>query len=307
MTGSEKETDAAGRVNERRLSPTRNIIAGSIGGMVGWIAGQPLDIVKVRLQTQSHTNPIYKGPLDCLLKIIKTEGFTALYRGMLAPVLMAAPASALGFFSLSLGKRLQLERPDMEPTMLQYVNAGVFAGISIALVLGPAERLKCLLQVDRSSGGAHKYTNTYDCFKKVMKESGFRGVTRGLGVTFVREMVGNGAWYTTYEGLLHLSRRDGRTRDDVGTLTIALAGGAAGIAFWGTIFPVDVLKTRLQVAPLEQYPNGARGILMNVLKTEGLRALYRGYVPALLRAVVVHASLFVGYESSMKTMNHFFP
>ena len=99
----------------------------------------------------------------------------------------------------------------------------------------------------------------------------------------------------------------GRTRDDVGPISVVLAGGTAGVVFWGLMFPVDVLKTRMQVASLEQYPQGARGILKTVLKTEGLKALYRGYVPALARAVVVHAALFVGYEFTMKSMNWMSP
>lgn len=302
-----KTDDQTGQVNKRRLSPVRNIIAGSIGGMVGWIAGQPLDMVKVRLQIQPKENPLYKGPMDCLIKIVKAEGFTGLYRGMLVPVLMSAPACAVSFFALSLGKRLQLDHPDQEPTLVQYFKAGLFCGVFSAMVFGPSERLKCLLQVQKSLGGPPKYTGTVDCFIKVMGESGLRGVYRGLGPTFLREIPGSGAWYLTYEGLLQLSRRDGRTRDEVGPVTIALAGGTAGMVFWGLTFPFDVIKTRMQVSSIEQYPRGSRDVIRLMLKTEGLKSLYRGYVPAVARALVVHAALFVGYEFTMKTMNWLIP
>lgn len=296
-----------GHVNKRRLSLTRNLIAGSIGGMTGWIAGQPLDMVKVRLQVQPKQNPLYKGPIDCLIKVIKTEGFTGLYRGMFVPVLMAAPACAASFYALSLGKSLQLQHPDQEPTLLQYFNAGLFCGVFSALIFAPAERLKCLLQVQKATGGTPKYTGTVDCFIKVMKESGLRGVYRGLGPTFGREIPGSGAWYLAYEGLLKLSRSDGRTRDEVGPITVVLAGGTSGMVFWGLTFPVDAIKTRMQVAPIERYPRGTRDVIKEVIKSEGLKALYRGYAPALTRAVVVHAALFVGYEFTMKAMNWISP
>lgn len=42
---------------------------------------QPFEIIKVRLQTQSGTNNLYNGIFDCLTKIVKNEGFFALYKG----------------------------------------------------------------------------------------------------------------------------------------------------------------------------------------------------------------------------------
>lgn len=51
---------------------------------IGWattMIGQPFDIIKVRIQSQSHTNPYYNGAIDCLKKLIKYEGVRALYKG----------------------------------------------------------------------------------------------------------------------------------------------------------------------------------------------------------------------------------
>ena len=292
--------------NERRLSPARNILAGSIGGIFSYVSSQPLDLIKVQLQVQSKHNPVYKGSMDCFMKIVKTEGFNALYRGMLAPVLFVGPASALSFCTLSLGKRLQLKNPKQEPTLVQYLNAGLFCGCFNSVIYCPVERVKCLLQVQKSSGGPPKYNGTLDCAVKLFKESGLRGVYRGLGPTFAREVPGSGAWYLTYEGLLSLSRTDGKSRDSVGPITVICAGGAAGLAYWGLTFPVDVIKTRLQVTTPAEY-RGTRDVIRSVLNTEGPKALYRGYVPALMRAVVLNAALFVGYEFTMKAINWILP
>jgi hypothetical protein len=43
---------------------------------------QPFEIIKVRLQTQTKTAPLYNGILDCLSKIVKNEGPLALYKGI---------------------------------------------------------------------------------------------------------------------------------------------------------------------------------------------------------------------------------
>jgi len=45
--------------------------------------GQPFDIIKVRLQSQNHKRPLYKGAIDCLKKLLKNEGVLALYKGLI--------------------------------------------------------------------------------------------------------------------------------------------------------------------------------------------------------------------------------
>lgn len=52
--------------------------------VVGWsqvFVMQPFEIIKVRLQTQDVKNKQYNGIVDCLKKIVTTEGPLALYKG----------------------------------------------------------------------------------------------------------------------------------------------------------------------------------------------------------------------------------
>jgi ornithine carrier protein len=48
--------------------------------MVGKVVEYPFDTVKVRLQTQSVENPLFKGPMDCLKATIKDEGIKGLFK-----------------------------------------------------------------------------------------------------------------------------------------------------------------------------------------------------------------------------------
>ena len=48
--------------------------------------GHPFDTIKVRLQTQPHTNPIYKSTFDCFKKTLRKEGYHGLYAGVLSPL-----------------------------------------------------------------------------------------------------------------------------------------------------------------------------------------------------------------------------
>lgn len=294
--------------NKRRLSPLRNFGAGAVGGMLATIVGQPLDTIKVQLQVLSHTpgsQQAYTGTVDCLQRMIKQGGMRSLFRGMLSPLLLSAPASALSFYSLSLGKRLQLADPEQEPTMVQYMNAGAFCGVVCSFIFAPMERIKCTLQISKMDSQGNP-RGPAQVLKEIYRSEGIRGVFRGLPVTMVRDSLGNAAWYFTYEALLKAMRPRDCTRDDVSLASIVFSGGIAGTVFWVLAFPVDNIKTRYQIAPAGKY-RAALGVLREVLRTDGVKALYRGYGAAVLRAPVVHIGLFLGYEFTLKTMNKLYP
>ena len=64
-------------VSNRTERPTRQLFCGSFGGFIGTLVGYPLDIIKVRLQTQvirPGVPPPYRGVLDCGRKILQRDG-----------------------------------------------------------------------------------------------------------------------------------------------------------------------------------------------------------------------------------------
>lgn len=72
-------------------------ISGWAAGCGRILSGQPFDIVKTRLQTQSTTNPIYSGAGDCFKRIIKNEGPLTLYKGTATPLAVVGSVSAIHF------------------------------------------------------------------------------------------------------------------------------------------------------------------------------------------------------------------
>ena len=71
-----------------------------------------------------------------------------------------------------------------------------------------------------------------------------------------------------------------------------LAGGAAGVASWASIYPLDVLKSRLQASP-GRYA-GLWDCARRSVRDEGWGVLSRGLTACLLRAAVVNAAIFGG-------------
>lgn len=84
-------------VSDLFSSLVMNSFAGSIGGASQVILGQPFDIVKVRMQNQTKTSPLYTSSLHCSKSILLNEGPTAFYKGTIAPLVGVAFCTSLQF------------------------------------------------------------------------------------------------------------------------------------------------------------------------------------------------------------------
>lgn len=76
--------------------------------------------------------------------------------------------------------------------------------------------------------------------------------------------------------------------------------GISSMIAEGATFPIDITKTRLQLQGQADYTGhtklGFRGMLLNIVRTEGIRGLYAGVSPALARHVPYTGFRAIGYE-----------
>jgi hypothetical protein len=101
MSDGQKLIDAQ-LVSEQGKEAVKDIVFGSIAGIVGKFIEYPFDTVKVRLQSQPDGLPLqYKGPVDCFRQSWKADGISGLYRGISAPLVGAAVETSSLFFSVS--------------------------------------------------------------------------------------------------------------------------------------------------------------------------------------------------------------
>jgi solute carrier family 25 (mitochondrial carnitine/acylcarnitine transporter), member 20/29 len=87
------------------------------------------------------------------------------------------------------------------------------------------------------------------------------------------------------------------------SLSLVLAGAVGGVSFLGLMYPFDIIKSKLQVQEKgsKQY-SGSFDCLRQILHTDGIRGLYRGVWPCLIRALPANAASFVAYEQTMRLM-----
>jgi len=71
-------------------------------GLVTTIASMPVDIAKTRLQSMKYVDgvPEYKGALDVLGKVVKQEGFFALWKGFTPYYFRLGPHTVITFIIL---------------------------------------------------------------------------------------------------------------------------------------------------------------------------------------------------------------
>lgn len=247
--------------------------SGAIAGVSEILVMYPLDVVKTRQQLDS-TNA-YNGTIRCLKKIVKEEGFSRLYKGISAPILMEAPKRATkfaandewgkfyrGFFGI--------------PTMTQSlaVLTGATAGATESFVVVPFELVKIKLQ-DRSS----KFNGMGEVLKHIIKTDGVFGLYKGLESTLWRHVM----WNAGYFGLIHQVRTLMPKPKTASEKTLVdLTCGTIGGTF-GTVLntPFDVVKSRIQAGSTRY--RWTLPSLLTVAKEEGFIALYKGFIPKVLR------------------------
>lgn len=74
----------------------QSLIAGSFGGFMNSFVLSPIELVKCRLQVQKDAKmAYYKGPIDCLQKIIVDEGIrNGLFKGLASTLARETPCYA---------------------------------------------------------------------------------------------------------------------------------------------------------------------------------------------------------------------
>ena len=78
------------------LSPFQSAASGFVAASIGPILNNPFDVVKTRMQAASKSGTTrYKGFVDCLMTISRTEGLGALYKGLLPRLSRTPPGQAI--------------------------------------------------------------------------------------------------------------------------------------------------------------------------------------------------------------------
>ncbi|KAI9668725.1 MAG: hypothetical protein M1829_005265 [Trizodia sp. TS-e1964] len=146
------------------------------------------------------------------------------------------------------------------------------------------------------------FTSTFDGLKKIARNEGIGSLWRGLSPTLVMAIPANVIYFTGYDWLR--SSKQSPIKNHVSEkYSPLIAGSLARICAATLISPIEMFRTRLQAS------NGRGGVfaetlseLGEIVHTQGYRSLWRGLTLTLWRDVPFSGIYWWGYESARASL-----
>lgn len=280
-----------------------DFIAGTAGGIANVYIGQPLDTVKVKMQTFPD---LYRNGYQCFRETLRKDGITrGLYAGTVPSLAANISENAVLFLFYGLCQKtivfLTGNRKVEDLNSVQNALAGSGAAFFCSFTLCPTELVKCRLQAMREMQGGRLNIGPWSVTREILRREGIPGLYKGLTSTMLREMPGYFFFFGGYEFTRSFFIPKNGNKDDIGIFGTILSGGLGGVALWTAVFPADVVKSRIQVqSTVGKSAPKFTDVFMSILKNEGIRALYKGLGPTLLRTFPSTGGLFLSVEMTKK-------
>lgn len=262
-----------------RLSAAE-LVAGATAGFAEHFIMFPFDTLKTRMQSGKASRMI-----EAVRQLGSGPAIRHLYRGCVPVLVSAVPAHAVYFGTYEAGKRIAGDGP-----VGVAVSAG-FATVAHDTVSTPFDVVKQRMQMD----GAHRYKTSLRCATHTLRHEGVNALFVSLPTTILMNIPHFTTYWLVYESLMRYAH-DGQSRKHEEEATIEyigagfMAGGVASVVS----FPLDLVKTRMQLG----YGSNWSSILKGIVATRGLRGLFAGVIPRVMYTAPSGAIMIVTYETT---------
>uniref|UniRef100_H2TUR1 Solute carrier family 25 member 24 n=1 Tax=Takifugu rubripes TaxID=31033 RepID=H2TUR1_TAKRU len=174
----------------------------------------------------------------------------------------------------------------------KHLVAGAAAGAVSRTGTAPLDRMKVFMQVHSSKSNRISLVGG---FRQMIVEGGLGSLWRGNGINVLKIAPETAIKFMAYEQYKKLLSSKG---EKIQTHQRFLAGSLAGATAQTAIYPMEVLKTRLTLRKTGQY-SGMFDCAKKILKNEGVKAFYKGYVPNLV-GIIPYAGIDLAVYESLK-------
>lgn len=146
----------------------------------------------------------YKGFIDCIIRIPKEQGVLSYWRGNLANVIRYIPTQALNFTFKDRYKKLFLDGVDQSTQFWRYfagnLASGGAAGATSLCFVYPLDFARTRLAADIGKERVQReFTGLRDCFGKILKTDGPRGLYSGFSVSVQGIIIYRAAYFGIYD------------------------------------------------------------------------------------------------------------
>ncbi|XP_028764819.1 solute carrier family 25 member 44 [Neltuma alba] len=194
----------------------------------------------------------------------------------------------------------------LDKTKFYVVGAGLFTGVTLALY--PVSVVKTRLQVASKDTGER---NAFSVIKGLLRTDGIPGLYRGFGTVITGAIPARIIFLTTLETTKVAAFRMLEPFRLSETGQAAIANGAAGLTSsllaQAVFVPIDVVSQKLMVQGYSghaQY-NGGLDVARKVLRSDGIRGLYKGFGLSVMTYAPSSAVWWASYGSSQRLIWRF--
>ncbi|XP_036406313.1 mitochondrial uncoupling protein 4 [Megalops cyprinoides] len=294
-------------------------ILSACAATVAEIVTFPLDLTKTRLQIQgegalrSHGSAgsgqaAYRGMLRTAVGIVREEGPLKLWQGATPAIYRHIVYSGVRMVAYEQLRDLLGRNEDASFPLWKAVVGGMVAGALGQFMASPTDLVKVQMQMEgrrRLEGKPPRVHGVYHAFLKIISEGGVRGLWAGWVPNVQRAALVNLGDLTTYDTVKHFLLRNTSLEDN--SLCHGLASTCSGLvaATMGT--PADVVKTRIMNQPTDSSGRGllyksSIDCLIQSVKVEGLKSLYKGFLPTWMRMAPWSMTFWLTFEQIRRAM-----
>ncbi|KAJ8899944.1 hypothetical protein K2173_019649 [Erythroxylum novogranatense] len=292
---------------QSQLGTVQQLLAGGIAGAFSKTCTAPLARLTILFQVQGmHTDVAALS--KCTIwreacRVVNEEGFRAFWKGNLVTIAHRLPYSSVSFYAYERYKSLlqsalghENQRGNPTGDLAVHFVGGGLAGITAASASYPLDLVRTRLAAQRNT---LYYSGIWHAFSTICREEGFLGLYKGLGATLLGVGPSIAISFSVYESLRSLWQSQ---RPNDPTIMVSLAcGSLSGIASSTAIFPLDLVRRRMQLegagGRARVYTTGLYGTFGHIVRSEGLRGLYRGILPEYCKVVPSVGIVFMTYET----------
>ncbi|VDN96261.1 unnamed protein product [Rodentolepis nana] len=250
---------------------------------------------------------------DTLTSIVKTEGVLSLWSGLSPTLVMALPQTVI-YFSLNDLLKCHINRTlngyrdptDINDPIVHMVPpiVGATSRIFSVFTISPLELMRTKMQSKPMT-----LKNFYDTAKSTVLKDGIRSLWIGVGPTLLRDVPFSAIFWYTFDCNKNRYSRNrisassfGETPVNIDFSVAFFYGATAGFVAGLATHPFDVIKTHRQLELGESlfgkksYSHSTWSALRRLYSQKGLRGLFSGFTPRLLKTTTASALMVSIFE-----------
>ncbi|XP_074308204.1 uncharacterized protein LOC141643077 [Silene latifolia] len=299
--------------HQSQIGTVSQLLAGGIAGAVSKTCTAPLARLTILFQIQGMHSNAETLRKACIWKeasrVMHEEGLKAFWKGNLVTIAHRLPYSSVSFYSYERYKNILQSFPGLESNsenigahLIVRLTGGFLAGVTAAASTYPLDLVRTRLAAQTN---VMYYNGIWHALRTICKEEGVFGLYKGLGPTLLSVGPNIAISFSVYETLR--SQWQIKRPHDSGALVSLACGSVSGIASSTVIFPIDLVRRRMQLegagGRARVYNTGIFGTLKHIVRGEGFRGLYRGILPEYYKVVPSVSIVFMTYEAMKKFLS----